>query len=60
MTTSTPDQLTNPPRTRLHERDRVIVFDTTMRDGEQSPGASMSLEEKIELAKILEEMRRSM
>ena len=39
------------------ERDRVIVFDTTMRDGEQSPGASMSLDEKIELAKILEEMR---
>src|ERR1700749_346666 len=39
------------------ERDRVIVFDTTMRDAEQSPGASMSLEEKIELAKILEEMR---
>jgi 2-isopropylmalate synthase len=39
------------------ERDRVIVFDTTMRDGEQSPGASMSLDEKLELAKILEEMR---
>src|SRR3569623_2368132 len=39
------------------ERDRVIVFDTTMRDGEQSPGASMSLEEKSELAKILEEMK---
>jgi 2-isopropylmalate synthase len=39
------------------ERDRVIVFDTTMRDGEQSPGASMSLQEKLELAKILEEMR---
>lgn len=38
-------------------QDRVIIFDTTMRDGEQSPGASMSLEEKIELAKILEEMR---
>jgi 2-isopropylmalate synthase len=37
--------------------DRVIVFDTTMRDGEQSPGASMSLEEKLELAKILEDMR---
>jgi 2-isopropylmalate synthase len=43
-----------PPRS---ERDRVIVFDTTMRDGEQSPGASMSLEEKLELAKILEDMR---
>lgn len=38
-------------------RDRVIVFDTTMRDGEQSPGASMSHQEKLELAKILEEMR---
>ncbi|MET0293918.1 MAG: 2-isopropylmalate synthase [Phenylobacterium sp.] len=39
------------------ERDRVIVFDTTMRDGEQSPGASMSLDEKLELAKILEDLR---
>src|SRR5262245_65242984 len=39
------------------ERDRVIIFDTTMRDGEQSPGASMSLDEKLELSKILEEMR---
>ena len=39
------------------ERDRVVILDTTMRDGEQSPGASMSLEEKLELAKILEEMR---
>ena len=37
--------------------ERVIIFDTTMRDGEQSPGASMSLEEKLELAKILEEMK---
>jgi 2-isopropylmalate synthase len=37
-------------------KDRVVVFDTTMRDGEQSPGASMSHDEKIELAKILEEM----
>src|ERR1700753_2635410 len=37
-------------------KDRVIIFDTTMRDGEQSPGASMSLEEKLELSKILEDM----
>jgi 2-isopropylmalate synthase len=37
-------------------RDRVLIFDTTMRDGEQSPGASMSLAEKLELARILEEM----
>src|SRR5580698_6054358 len=39
------------------KRDRVIIFDTTMRDGEQAPGASMSIEEKLELAKMLEEMR---
>ena len=33
--------------TAASERDRVIVFDTTMRDGEQSPGASMSIDEKL-------------
>ncbi len=38
------------------EKDRVIIFDTTMRDGEQAPGASMSHDEKLELAKILEDM----
>src|SRR5580658_8531090 len=37
-------------------KDRIVIFDTTMRDGEQSPGASMSLEEKLELARILEDM----
>jgi 2-isopropylmalate synthase len=41
----------------MSDNNRVIVFDTTMRDGEQSPGASMSHDEKIELAKILEEMK---
>jgi 2-isopropylmalate synthase len=35
---------------------RVIVFDTTLRDGEQSPGCSMNLEEKLQIAQILEEM----
>ncbi len=39
------------------DKDRVIIFDTTMRDGEQSPGASMSHDEKIELAKIMEDMK---
>ncbi len=34
--------------------NRVIIFDTTLRDGEQSPGASMNLEEKLEIAKTLE------
>jgi 2-isopropylmalate synthase len=36
--------------------NRVIIFDTTMRDGEQSPGASMNLEEKKRIAAVLEEM----
>lgn len=36
--------------------DRVFIFDTTLRDGEQSPGASMTLEEKIQIAEILDLM----
>lgn len=35
--------------------DRVIIFDTTLRDGEQSPGASMTLEEKLKIASLLDE-----
>ncbi|APZ42080.1 2-isopropylmalate synthase [Acidihalobacter ferrooxydans] len=35
----------------------LIVFDTTLRDGEQSPGASMTREEKVRIAKVLERMR---
>ncbi|MEM9724272.1 MAG: 2-isopropylmalate synthase [Pseudomonadota bacterium] len=37
--------------------DRVLIFDTTMRDGEQSPGASMTLEEKVQIGRLLDEMR---
>ncbi|MEO8669385.1 MAG: 2-isopropylmalate synthase, partial [Bauldia sp.] len=37
-------------------RDRVVIFDTTLRDGEQSPGASMNLEEKMQVAELLDEM----
>jgi 2-isopropylmalate synthase len=36
--------------------DRVVIFDTTLRDGEQSPGASMTFEEKLQVAALLEEM----
>lgn len=36
---------------------KLIIFDTTLRDGEQSPGASMTKEEKVRIAKILEKMR---
>ena len=35
---------------------RIKIFDTTLRDGEQSPGCSMNLPEKIEMAKQLEKL----
>ncbi len=37
--------------------DRLIIFDTTLRDGEQSPGASMTRDEKVRIAKSLERMQ---
>ena len=37
-------------------KNRVLIFDTTMRDGEQSPGASMTLDEKLRIAEMLETM----
>lgn len=36
--------------------DRVIIFDTTLRDGEQSPGASLTVEEKVDIAHQLERL----
>jgi 2-isopropylmalate synthase len=39
------------------QKDRLIIFDTTLRDGEQSPGASMTRDEKIRIAKVLEKLR---
>jgi 2-isopropylmalate synthase len=41
---------------RDHDQNRVVIFDTTLRDGEQSPGASMNLEEKVRIATVLEEL----
>ncbi|MDH7794004.1 MULTISPECIES: 2-isopropylmalate synthase [unclassified Beijerinckia] len=40
----------------VSNRDRVLIFDTTLRDGEQSPGATMTFEEKLEVADILDAM----
>ena len=37
-------------------KDKVLIFDTTLRDGEQSPGATMTHEEKLEIAELLDEM----
>jgi len=38
-------------------KQHLIIFDTTLRDGEQSPGASMDLEQKVQIAKMLEKMQ---
>ena len=38
------------------DRDRVLIFDTTLRDGEQSPGCSMTLPEKLRVARALAEL----
>ncbi len=40
----------------MEDKNRIIIFDTTMRDGEQSPGASMSLEEKIQISRVFDEL----
>jgi 2-isopropylmalate synthase len=45
-----------PTPANRSDKDRVYIFDTTLRDGEQSPGASMTLEEKLQVAEVLDEM----
>jgi 2-isopropylmalate synthase len=46
----------NHPSFGMLDANRIIIFDTTLRDGEQSPGFSMNLEEKIRLAEALAEL----
>src|SRR5258708_17012622 len=46
----------SPKPEQKSERDRVVIFDTTLRDGEQSPGATMTHEEKLEVAEVLDAM----
>lgn len=41
----------------MSTKDKLIIFDTTLRDGEQSPGASMTGDEKLRIAKALEKLR---
>lgn len=41
----------------MSKPEQLIIFDTTLRDGEQSPGASMTKDEKVRIAKMLEKMR---
>nr|MCU0909056.1 2-isopropylmalate synthase [Paracoccaceae bacterium] len=42
--------------TTARDAARVLIFDTTLRDGEQSPGATMSHDEKLEIAEALDDM----
>ncbi len=42
--------------TTTSKQDRVLIFDTTLRDGEQSPGATMTHAEKLEIAGLLDDM----
>ncbi|RII37930.1 2-isopropylmalate synthase [Pseudooceanicola sediminis] len=48
--------MTNTTPSTAANQDRVVIFDTTLRDGEQSPGATMSHEEKLEIAAMLDDM----
>jgi 2-isopropylmalate synthase len=41
----------------MNEKEHLIIFDTTLRDGEQSPGASMTKDEKVRIARALEKLR---
>jgi 2-isopropylmalate synthase len=49
--------MSNNNQTINKKKDKLIIFDTTLRDGEQSPGASMTLDEKVRIAKTLEKMQ---
>src|SRR5581483_11157410 len=44
------------PKPEDHKKERVYIFDTTLRDGEQAPGASLNTEEKLKVAAQLEKL----
>ena len=56
MIETTSDATVPAPVADAQPRDRIVIFDTTLRDGEQCPGATMTFEEKLEVAELLDEM----
>jgi 2-isopropylmalate synthase len=50
------DERQTPQEQPRSDKDRVVIFDTTLRDGEQCPGATMTFDEKLEVAELLDEM----
>ena len=56
MTAKDIKSINSAPYIEGNKKDYVRIFDTTLRDGEQSPGCSMNLEEKVRVALMLEEM----
>lgn len=49
-------QSVSPAETARQNSQSIVIFDTTLRDGEQSPGASMTFEEKLQVADLLDAM----
>ncbi|RUP10766.1 2-isopropylmalate synthase [Hyphomicrobium sp.] len=49
-------EIKNAPAAPKREADKIIIFDTTLRDGEQCPGATMTFEEKLQVAELLDAM----
>ncbi|MBK1668443.1 2-isopropylmalate synthase [Rhodovibrio sodomensis] len=54
--TTQPENHTTPAHDRRFGENHITIFDTTLRDGEQSPGCSMNKEEKVQVAKVLDAM----
>ena len=46
----------NAPAAPKRDEDKILIFDTTLRDGEQCPGATMTFEEKLQVAELLDDM----
>ena len=56
MTAPTDTATVEQAKPERNEANRVLIFDTTLRDGEQSPGAAMTLEDKLKVAVLLDDM----